>query len=194
MAITLMKLPFAEDALAPTLSKEQVSLHYHKHHKAYVENLNKIIKDTEFANMGVEQIMMKSGSGPIFNNSAQIWNHDFLWHSLTPKSEFDEESELGKAIVKQYGSFEKFKKEAEEKAKKFFGSGWLFLSKKDGKLVLATFRDAHNPMSKKEGTPLFTIDLWEHMWYVSYPADRKEFMKDIWDIVNWEFANDNYVE
>lgn len=191
MTIELMKLPFAEDSLAPTLSKEQVSLHYHKHHAAYVKNINKLIKDTEFSGKNVEDIMMKSGSGPIFNNSAQVWNHNFLWNSLTSNSKFDEDSKIGKKIIEQFESFEKFKKEANEKAKKFFGSGWLFLSERDGKLVLATFRDAHNPLTKKEGKPLLTIDLWEHMWYVTYPADRVKFMEDIWNVVNWKFAEDN---
>ena len=191
MTLELMKLPFAEDALSPTLSKEQVSLHYHKHHKTYVENLNKIIKDTEFQGKSLDKIMMEAGSGPIFNNSAQIWNHNFLWHSLTPDSKFDENSKIGKKIVEEFNSFDAFKKEAEEKAKKFFGSGWLFLSEKNGKLVLHTFRDAHNPLTKKEGKPLLTIDLWEHMWYVSYPADRKTFMKEIWNVVNWKFAEEN---
>jgi len=191
MTIEMKKLPYAENALAPTLSKEQVSLHYHKHYKAYVENINKLVKDTEFSGKSAEEIMMKGGSGPIFNNSAQIWNHEFLWNSLTPDSKFDEGSNIGKKIIEQFESMDKFKKEAEEKAKKFFGSGWLFLSEKNGKLVLGTFRDAHNPLTKKEGKPLFTIDLWEHMWYVSYPADRKKFMEDIWDVVNWDFANKN---
>lgn len=189
--ITLMELPYAEDALTPTLSKEQVSLHYHKHHKAYVENLNKLIKDTEFQGKDVEQIMLKAGSGPIFNNSAQVWNHNFLWQSLTPDSKFDEKSKIGKKIIDQFESFDNFKKEAKEKAKKFFGSGWLFLLERNGKLILATFRDAHNPLTKKEGNPLLTIDLWEHMFYISYPADRKKFMEEIWKVINWKFAEEN---
>lgn len=191
--IELMKLPYTEDALSPTLSKEQVSLHYHKHHKAYVDNLNKIIKGTEFESKTVKEIMLRAGSGPIFNNAAQVFNHDFLWNSLTPDSQFNEDSNIGKAIIKQFKSLDAFKKEAEEKAKKFFGSGWLFLIEKNGKLILHTFRDAHNPLTKNEGKPIIAIDLWEHMWYVSYPAERKEFMKQIWNVVNWNFAEKNLV-
>ncbi len=192
MTIELMKLPFAENALEPTLSKEQVKLHYHKHHKAYVDKLNKLIKDTEFEKLGVEQIMAKSESGPIFNNSAQIYNHDFYWKSLSPNSKFDTNSKLGKKIISQFGSLDAFKKEANEKVKKFFGSGWLFLTSRDGKLVLSTFRDAHNPLSKKEGKPLLTIDIWEHSFYVSYPADRGKYMEEIWNVVNWDFAEKNF--
>lgn len=190
--IELMKLPFNEDALSPVLSKEQISLHYHKHHHAYVKNLNKLIKDTEFNGSSAEEIMKKAESGPIFNNSAQVYNHDFLWKSLTPDSKFEEDSAIGKKLIEQFESLDNFKKEANEKAKKFFGSGWLFLSVRNGELVLGTFRDAHNPITKKEGKPLFTVDLWEHMWYVSYPADRVKFMEEIWNIINWKFADENF--
>lgn len=194
--IELPKLLYPQGALEPVLTKEQIHLHYEKHHKAYVTNLNKLIKDTEFEDMELTKIVLKAGSGPIFNNAAQAYNHNQYWLSLTPqfKSKFDETSKFAKQINADFTTFDHFKKEAEEKAKKFFGSGWLFLVQRySGKLDWITLRDAHNPLGKEDvHEPLLTIDLWEHAWYVSYPAERAKYMEKIWSIINWDFANKQY--
>jgi superoxide dismutase, Fe-Mn family len=124
--IEMKKLPYAHDALEPHISKETLHYHYNKHYKSYVDNLNKLIKDTEFEGMKLGHIIQKSGSGPIFNNAAQIWNHEFYFDSMMPeKKMLDEESRLGKAIIKEWKTVEAFEKEFTEKAKKLFGSGWV---------------------------------------------------------------------
>lgn len=188
-----MDLPFAENALEPTMTKDEVHIHHAKHHKAYVEKLNKIIKDTEFESMKLEQIISKSKTGPIFNNSAQIWNHNMFWKSLSADSKFDPNSNVGKAIVKEFKNLDGFKKAFEEKAKKFFGSGWAWLILKDGKINIVTTSNAHNPISSNEGKLLLAIDLWEHsfLYDPQYEADRAKYLKNIWQIINWEFAEEN---
>lgn len=184
------KLPYEHDALAPHISKETMHYHYDKHYKAYVDNLNKLIKDTEFANMDLEEIIHKSKTGPIFNNAAQAWNHAFYWKSMTPTKNFKElnEGKLYDAIIEKWKTFEAFEKEFGEKAKKLFGSGWVWIVKDNDSVVIETSKDAHGP--KKE--PLIVCDKWEHSMYLDYKNDVLEYVKNFFKIVNWKYAEENF--
>ncbi len=186
----MKKLPFAHDALEPAISKETMHFHYNKHYKAYVENLNKLIKDTEFANLSVQEIIKKSDSGPIFNNAAQVWNHEFYWDSMTPTEEFEEleEGKLYDAIIKEWKTLDAFEKEFGEKGKKLFGSGWVWLTNKNGKLSIEATHNAKGP----SGKPLFTCDVWEHAYYLDTQNERPKYIENFFKVVNWEFAEKNF--
>ena len=157
MALTLPELPYARDALAPHMSAETLDYHYGKHHKAYVDNGNKLIAGTEFENMAIEDIIKKS-SGKIFNNAAQVWNHTFFWNCLTP-SQTPPGKKLTDALVKQFGGLEDFKKQFTETAMNTFGSGWAWLVQNaDGSLAIVSTSNAGNPMTSGQ-KPLLTADL-----------------------------------
>jgi len=150
MAFELPKLPYDLDALQPHISKETLEYHYGKHHKAYVDNLNKLVADTDMANQSLEDII-KSASGGIFNNAAQVWNHTFYWNCLTPNSKGQPEGDLGDAINRDFGSFEKFKEAFHKTAITTFGSGWAWLIKNnDGKLEIISTSNADNPLTKNQ--------------------------------------------
>jgi superoxide dismutase, Fe-Mn family len=187
----LPKLPYAMDALAPVLSKETLEYHYGKHHKAYVDNLNKLIPGTEFENFSLEQIIMKS-SGPIFNNAAQIWNHTFYWNCLTPKSVSAPTGKLADAINKKFGSFDAFKKLFAESGLKLFGSGWTWLAQDaHGELEIINESNAGLPM-KANKKALFTCDVWEHAYYIDYRNARANYLENFWKLANWDFVAENF--
>ena len=188
--IELPKLPYEHNALEPSISKETLHYHYNKHHKAYVENLNKLIKDTEYADLSLVEIINKTGSGPIFNNAAQVWNHTFYWHSMTPTKSFKslESGKLFDAIIAKWKTFEAFEKEFVEKGKKLFGSGWVWLVK-DGNGV--NIEVSHNAGGPKK-TPLIVCDVWEHAYYLDEKNERPEYIKNFFKIVNWDFAEKNF--
>jgi Fe-Mn family superoxide dismutase len=186
----LPKLPYEMDALQPYISKETLEYHYGKHHQAYVNNLNNLTKDTEFSNMSLEDVIMKS-SGGMFNNAAQIWNHTFYWNSMTPKSSGEPGGKLADAIVKQFGSFDEFKKQFTQSAATLFGSGWTWLAKNSqGQLEIVNTSNASLPM--KDGkTALLTCDVWEHAYYIDYRNARPSYLENFWKLVNWDFAASN---
>ncbi|PKO24926.1 MAG: superoxide dismutase [Fe] [Betaproteobacteria bacterium HGW-Betaproteobacteria-8] len=187
----LPPLPYAKDALAPVISAETIEYHYGKHHQTYVTNLNNLIKGTEFENATLEEIVMKS-TGGIFNNAAQVWNHTFYWNGFKPNGGGAPKGELASAIDKAFGSFEEFKKQFSQKAITTFGSGWAWLVKnKDGSLSLESTSNAANPMTSGQ-TPLLTIDVWEHAYYVDYRNARAKYVEEFWNIVNWDFVEANY--
>lgn len=188
--ITLPELPWKENALEPHLLKEVIHIHYNKHHKAYVDNLNKLIKDTEYEKMSLAKIISKVKSGPIFNNAAQVFNHTLYWHSMSPDSKFDPESKIGKQIIKDFKSIEGFEKELGEKGKKLFGSGWIFCVKKDDKIMLVPTHNADGPPD--ECTLLFVMDKWEHSWYLQYKSEVKEYIEAFCKVINWKFADENF--
>ena len=189
MAFELKPLPFPIDALAPNISKETLEYHHGKHHKTYVTKLNELTKGTEFENLSLEEIVKKA-SGPVFNNAAQVWNHDFYWNSLTPKSS-KPAGALATAIDSAFGSFEEFEKKFKVSATAKFGSGWTWLVKgKDGKLAIKNSDDADNPMKWSE-TALLTCDVWEHSYYIDYRNERPKYLDSFWKIANWEFAAKN---
>lgn len=191
MAFELPALPYAKDALAPYISAETLDFHHGKHHNTYVTNLNNLVPGTEFEGKSLEEIIKKS-SGGIFNNAAQIWNHTFYWHSLAPKAGGAPSGAVATAIDKQWGSFDKFKEEFTKSAAGNFGSGWTWLVKKaDGTLAIVNTSNAGCPLTEAGVTPLITVDVWEHAYYIDYRNARPKYLESFWALVNWEFANKN---
>jgi Fe-Mn family superoxide dismutase len=189
--IELPKLPYPMDALEPVISKETLEYHYGKHHKAYVDNLNKLIPGTEFEKMPLDEIIKKS-SGGVFNNAAQVWNHTFYWHCMTPDSNKKPSGKLAQAIDKKFGSFDEFKKQFSETAVKTFGSGWGWLVKNaDGSVELLSTSNAGTPMTQGKEA-LLTCDVWEHAYYIDYRNARPEYVEKFWDLVNWEFVEKKF--
>jgi Fe-Mn family superoxide dismutase len=189
MAFTLPPLPYALDALAPTISKETLEYHYGKHHQAYVTNLNKQIEGTEFESASLEDIIKKA-SGGVFNNAAQVWNHTFYWNCLTPKSG-EPTGKLLEASNAQWGSVDAFKTAFNASAAGNFGSGWTWLVKKpDGSLDIVNTSNAATPLTTQD-VPLLTCDVWEHAYYIDYRNARPKYLESFWSLVNWEFAASN---
>ncbi|MFZ5980235.1 MAG: superoxide dismutase [Candidatus Zixiibacteriota bacterium] len=190
MAHTLPKLPYEMDALAPVISKETLEYHYGKHHNAYVTNLNKLIEGGEFANASLEDIIKKA-SGGIFNNGAQAFNHNFYWHCFSPSGGGVPKGDLAAAIERDFGSFEEFKKQFTQAAATNFGSGWTWLVKgANGKLAIDNTSNAGNPIRDGK-TPLLTVDVWEHAYYIDYRNARPTYLEKLWDIFNWDFVAKN---
>lgn len=188
----LPPLPYALDALQPHISKETLEYHYGKHHRAYVDKLNKLIEGTEFEALSLDHIIQKS-TGSIFNNAAQHWNHTFYWHSLTPTSRGEPSAELAEAIKKAFGSFEAFKKAFTESATSLFGSGWTWLVKNQaGDLEIMNTGNADLPM-KSGKKALLTCDVWEHAYYIDYRNLRPEYLNHYWELVHWDFVAKNFV-
>ncbi len=191
MSIELPALPYARNALAPTISEETIDYHYGKHHNAYVVNLNKMIEGTADADKSLEDII-KSSTGGVFNNAAQIWNHTFYWNSLSPNGGGAPTGELASAIDAAFGSFDEFKAQFTASAAGNFGSGWTWLVKNaDGSLAIVNTSNADTPITDEGITPLLTVDVWEHAYYVDYRNARPEYLKNFWEIANWEFAAAN---
>ena len=190
MTFTLPQLPYAMDALAPHISKETLEYHYGKHHQAYVTNLNKLTAGTEFESMTLEDVILKSKGG-IFNNAAQVWNHTFYWHSMSPNGGGEPKGKLAEAIDKNFGSFAAFKEQFTQAAATTFGSGWAWLVQDDsGALKIISTSNAGTPMT--EGlTALLTCDVWEHAYYIDYRNVRPDYINAFWSLVNWEFAAKN---
>lgn len=187
----LPPLPYALDALAPTISKETLEFHYGKHHQTYVTNLNNLIKGTEFENAALEEIVKKS-SGGVFNNAAQIWNHTFYWNSLSPKGAGAPTGALADAINRKWGGFDAFKDAFTKSAVGNFGSSWTWLVKKaDGSLDIVNTSNAGTPLTGTD-KPLLTCDLWEHAYYIDYRNRRPDYLAGWWKLANWDFAARNY--
>jgi Fe-Mn family superoxide dismutase len=192
MEHTLPPLPYAADALAPQISKETIDFHYGKHHQTYVTNLNNLIKGTEFAELGLEEIVRKS-SGGIFNNAAQTWNHTFFWHSMKPKGGGEPGGSLASAINAKWGSFSAFKEAFSKSAVGNFGSGWTWLVKKgDGTVDIVNTSNAGTPLTTTDKA-LLTIDVWEHAYYIDYRNARAKFVEVFLNsLANWDFAGKNF--
>jgi len=186
----LFELPYAKDALAPHISAETIEYHYGKHHKAYVDNINRLITGTEFEKVSLEEIIRKS-SGGIFNNAAQVWNHTFYWNCLSPKGGGEPAGELADALIKQFGSFAQFKEKFTNAAVTLFGSGWAWLVKNsNGALSIQATSNAQTPL--REGNKaLLTCDVWEHAYYIDYRNARAKYVEGFWDMVNWDFVTAN---
>ncbi len=191
MAHELPALPYEMNALEPVISAETLEYHYGKHHNAYVTNLNNLIPGTEFENMSLEDIIMKS-SGGVFNNAAQVWNHSFYWNCLSPNGGGAPGGELGQAIDSTFGSFDAFKEAFSKSAVGNFGSGWTWLVKNaDGSIEIFNTSNAGNPMTEGK-TPLLTIDVWEHAYYIDYRNARPKYLEEIWKLINWDFVAGNF--
>jgi len=191
MTHVLPALPFAKDALEPVISAETIDFHYGKHHQAYVTNLNNLVPGTAFENATLEDIVMQADGG-IFNNAAQVWNHTFYWNGLSPDGGGEPTGALGAAIDKAFGSFDAFKEAFIKSAVGNFGSGWTWLVRnEDGSVAIVNTSNAANPL--RDGmTPLLTIDVWEHAYYIDYRNARPKYLGEIWKLVNWEFVAANY--
>ena len=190
MAFTLPPLPYALDALAPTISKETLEFHYGKHHQAYVTNLNNLVPGTEFESASLEDIVKKA-SGGIFNNAAQVWNHTFYWNSLSPNGGGEPTGKLLTAINAKWGSVAAFKEAFNKSAAGNFGSGWTWLVKKaDGSLDIVNTSNAATPLTTSD-VALLTCDVWEHSYYIDYRNARPKYLECYWNLVNWDFAAKN---
>ncbi len=185
------ELPYAEDALEPAISRRTVEFHYGKHEKAYIDNLNRLIKGTEFEDEELEEIIAKA-TGPLFNNASQAWNHIFYFFTFSPDGRREPAGDLRKAIDRDFGSFEKFKEAFVDAGVSLFGSGWVWLSRDDsGKLFITQGPNAKNPI--QDGlTPLLTFDVWEHAYYLDYQNRRADALNKLWDIVDWETVESRY--
>ncbi|WP_374000158.1 superoxide dismutase [Bdellovibrio bacteriovorus] len=191
MSFQLPPLPYAQDALVPHMSAETLEYHHGKHHKTYVDNLNKLVPGTEFEGKSLEEIIMKS-SGGVFNNAAQIWNHTFFWNCLSPQGGSEPTGELAAALTRDFGSIEKFKELFADASVKQFGSGWGWLVKNSaGKLEILSTSNAETPMTKGHKA-LLTCDVWEHAYYIDYRNSRPNFLAAFWKIVNWSFVEKNF--
>jgi len=192
MAFELPALPYPQDALAPHISSETLEYHYGKHHKTYVDKLNGLVEGTEFASQSLEDVV-RSSSGGVFNNAAQIWNHTFYWHCLSPNGGGAATGAVADVINSAFGSFDKFKEEFTNSAVTNFGSGWTWLVKKsDGSVAIVNTSNAETPLTDTSVTPLLTVDVWEHAYYIDYRNARPKYMDAFWALVNWEFVNDNF--
>ena len=194
-AYVLPPLPYAENALEPVISANTISFHYGKHHKAYVDNLNKAIVGTEFVGMSLEKIIAatagKTDKVAIFNNASQTWNHTFYWNSLSPKGGGEVPAALKKMIEASFGSVDACKKELAAAATTQFGSGWAWLVLDGGKLKVIKTSNADSPLIKGM-KPLLTIDVWEHAYYLDYQNRRADYVNAVLDkLINWSFAADN---
>ena len=192
MPFTLPDLPFGKDDLAPVISAETLDYHYGKHHQAYVNKLNELVAGTDFADQDLEDIIRNSEGG-IFNNAAQIWNHTFYWNGLrAPRENNAPDGALAEAIAGTFGDFESFHNSFNAAAAGNFGSGWTWLVKDDAG-VLSIHNTSNAGCVLTEGlTPLLTIDVWEHAYYIDYRNARPAYLDSVWRIVNWDFVAGNF--
>jgi superoxide dismutase, Fe-Mn family len=186
----LPELPYAKEALAPGISVETLEYHHGKHHRTYVDNINKLIAGTEFEGMPLEEIVKKA-SGGMFNNAAQVWNHTFYWNCLSPKGGGEPSGALASAIAKSFGSFGEFKEKFASAAVTLFGSGWAWLVENpNGSLAIETTSNADTPLRSGK-KPLLTCDVWEHAYYIDYRNARAKYVEAFWNLVNWKFVEHN---
>jgi len=191
MKFELPKLPYAHNALEPVISEETINYHYGKHHLTYVNNLNGLVPGTQFENADLDTIV-KNSDGPIFNNAAQIWNHNFYFLSLTPEKGSQPSDKLANAINEAFGSLDNFKAEFNKSAITVFGSGWAWLVKDaDGKLSIAKESNAGNPLTHGL-IPLLTFDVWEHAYYIDYQNRRADYVAALWDLVDWNVVSERF--
>jgi superoxide dismutase, Fe-Mn family len=194
-SIALPALPYAQNALEPVISANTLGFHYGKHHKTYVDTLNKLIAGTEFAEMPLEQIVKatsgKSDHAAIFNNAAQAWNHTFYWRSMKPQGGGEPPATVKRLLESSFGSVEACKKELSNAAVGQFGSGWAWLVQDGGKLKVVKTGNAETPLTGSS-KPLLTLDVWEHAYYLDYQNRRVDYVNAVLEkLVNWGFAADN---
>jgi Fe-Mn family superoxide dismutase len=191
MAFELPSLPYAKDALAPHISAETLEFHHGKHHNTYVVNLNKFVDaDASLQGKSLEDIV-RSSKGGVFNNAAQVWNHTFYWHSLSPKGGGAPTGKIAELITRDFGSFDAFKEKFTAAAIGQFGSGWAWLVQTpEGKLEITQTGNAETPLTGAN-TPILTCDVWEHAYYIDYRNARATYVNAFWALANWDFANQN---
>lgn len=194
--LTLPELPYDRTALNPIITEETFDYHYGKHHATYVNNLAGLVKDTPLAEASVEQIIQQAfeaNNSGLFNNAAQHWNHSFFWHCLSPDGGKAPDGKIAELIERDFGSFADFKNRFSETAVKLFGAGWAWLAQNEqGILEIVPMKDAYTPLTENK-TPILTLDVWEHAYYIDYRNARPKFVEGFWEIVNWDFANKNLI-
>ena len=197
MKIALSKLPYEQDALEPYVSAETLSFHYDKHHRGYVDKLNALIEDTSFAGLTLEEIIVKareSAELDILNNASQAWNHAFLWESMSPNGGYKPSGQIKEMIERDFGDLDGFKERFKKAALDHFGSGWAWLVQDGPNLRILTTGNADSPVGT-EMTPLLTLDVWEHAYYLDYKNERKRYVEAFLDrLINWRFAEANVVD
>lgn len=190
MTFQLPELPFDKKALEPFISEQTLNFHYNKHHKTYVDKLNTLIKDTPFANKMLEEII-KSSSGPTFNNAAQVWNHTFYWHCLTGDKSQKPTTKLSDLIIASFGSMDDFEQQFKNSAATNFGSGWTWLVITPlKKLEIVNTSNANCPLTTTN-IPLLTCDVWEHAYYIDTQNNRAQYLDNFFKIINWDFVSAN---
>jgi len=195
MAFSLPDLPYAKDALAPHISSETLDFHHGKHHKAYVDKANSLVEGTAHASASLEDVIKTSWAEKnmgLFNQVAQIWNHTFYWHSMKPNGGGRPSGDLADLIDRSFGSYENFATEFKNAGATQFGSGWAWLVYANGKLEVRKTANAELPLTDEGVTPLLTMDVWEHAYYIDFRNSRPDYMGAFLDkLVNWDFAADN---
>lgn len=188
---TPKELPYAYDALAPQLSEETLHYHHDKHYVGYVNKLNELLLDSPFADQPLEDII-RSADGPLFNNAAQAWNHEFYFEALSPKPRREPTGELLEAINRTFGSFDALKSQMSQAAAGLFGSGWVWLAvDQSGDLAVVSEPNAGNPL-RRGMKPLLTIDVWEHAYYIDYRNRRPDAVTALWDRIDWKVVEERY--
>ena len=191
---TLIDLPYAATALQPVISAETLSFHHGKHLQAYVNNLNAEVAPTEFEGMSLQEIVLQATTSAILNNAGQLLNHNLYFTQFcAPATENAPSGRLLEAIERDFGSFEAFKEEFQQKGATLFGSGWVWLAAKDGKLVITQEANAANPIQRGM-LPLLTFDVWEHAYYLEYQNRRPDHLAALWQIVDWNVIADRYLQ
>lgn len=204
MTYTLPKLPYAYDALEPHIDAKTMEIHHTKHHQAYIDNANKALEGTEWADLCVEELVKKITELPedkktvLRNNAGGHYNHSLFWEMMSPEKT-EPSAELLEAINRDFGSLEEFKTKFEDAGKTRFGSGWAWLVKKDGKLQVVSTANQDNPLMGEavagvSGTPLLGIDVWEHAYYLNYQNKRPDYLKAFWNVVNWVEVSKRFAE
>lgn len=196
MAITLPPLPYARSALAPHISEQTLTFHYGKHHQAYVDTLNRKLEGRREANAPLEEIIRQTAGdldrAGVFNNAAQVWNHTFYWRSMTPNGGGAPSGDIAKAIDRDFGGYEGFREAFAKAGAGQFGSGWAWLSVRDGGLEIRKTPNAETPLTEAGATPLLAMDVWEHAYYLDYQNRRPDYVSAFLDhLINWNFANAN---
>ncbi|MCG5524193.1 superoxide dismutase [Fe] [Ectothiorhodospira haloalkaliphila] len=188
----LPPLPYDKKALEPHISAETLEYHHDKHHATYVTNLNKLIAGTEFENLSLEDIIRKAPAGGVFNNAAQVWNHTFYFNCLSPNGGGEPTGALADAINQAFGSFAEFKEKFAASGAGNFGSGWTWLVKNpSGQVEIVNTSNAQTPLTDGSMTPLLTMDVWEHAYYIDYRNARPKYIENFFNVVNWEFVAKN---
>lgn len=197
MAFTLPALPYAHDALEPHIDKQTMEIHHGKHHQAYVDNLNKAIAGTPNEGKSLEELVARAGtiSPAVRNNGGGHWNHSFFWEILGPKAGGKPSGKLGDAINEAFGNFEAFQEKFNTAGTTRFGSGWAWLIVKDGKLEVTSTPNQDNPLmdvAEVKGTPILGVDVWEHAYYLKYQNKRPDYLKAVWNVIDWKKVSERY--
>ncbi|PIQ87114.1 MAG: superoxide dismutase [Fe] [Candidatus Omnitrophica bacterium CG11_big_fil_rev_8_21_14_0_20_45_26] len=196
-SLTLPPLPYKRHALEPYISARTLDFHYGKHHQGYADKFNKLVSGSDLTELTLEEVMLKTTGDDyreaILNNAAQVWNHTFYWNSLSPEGGGKPSGELGKKIEMSFSGYENLIKQFCEAGTARFGSGWVWLIKENGTLKIMNTLNAENPILLRRGTPLLTLDVWEHAYYLDYQNRRNDYLTTLLDkLINWEFAAKNF--